>query len=298
MWQFPISGVETYWWLPPLFAFVISCLSSVAGLSGAFLLLPFQISYLGFTGPGVTPTNLFYNIISIPSGVLSYQRERRMIWTLAWTIIIGSLPGMFLGAIIRIKYLPDPRDFKPFAGAVLLYIAVRLIRDVMKKRQGPEAANASTLDVTDARYGLGQISYHFNGEDYRASSVGILGLSFLVGIIGGTYGIGGGAIMAPFLVAYFGLPVHTIAGATLFSTFVTSIFGVGFYWLLAEMEVAGETNVSPDWMLGGMFGLGGVAGMYVGARLQRRLPARLIKIILTGLLLTVSIRYLFEILYN
>ncbi len=296
MWQFPISGVETYWWLPPLFAFVISCLSSVAGLSGAFLLLPFQISYLGFTGPGVSPTNLFYNIVSIPSGVLRYQRERRMIWALAWTIIIGSLPGMFLGAVIRIKYLPDPRDFKPFAGAVLLYIAVRLIRDIMKKRQGSAAANSSTLDVCDARFGSGQISFHFNGEDYRTSSAGVMSLSFLVGIIGGTYGIGGGAIMAPFLVAYFGLPIHTIAGATLFSTFVTSIFGVGFYWLLSEMGFAGETSVSPDWMLGGMFGLGGVAGMYVGARLQRRLPARLIKIILTGLLLAVSIRYLAEIL--
>jgi uncharacterized membrane protein YfcA len=296
MWQFPISGVETYWWLPPLFAFVISCLSSVAGLSGAFLLLPFQISYLGFVGPGVSPTNLFYNIVSIPSGVVRYSRERRMIWALAWAIVVGSLPGMFLGAVIRIKYLPDPHDFKPFAGAVLLFIAVRMIRSVMKPGKPAESGNDTTFKVDNAQFGLKRIAYRFNGTDYEASSAGIMILSFLVGIIGGTYGIGGGAIVAPFLVAYYGLPIHTIAGATLFSTFVTSVFGVGFYWLLSEIGFADGTNVTPDWMLGGLFGLGGAAGMYVGARLQRKLPARLIKIILTLLLLAVSVRYLFEAL--
>lgn len=40
-------------------------------------------------------------------------------------------------------------------------------------------------------------------------------LCFIVGIVGGIYGIGGGAIVAPFLVTFFGLPVYTVAGATL-----------------------------------------------------------------------------------
>ncbi|MBW1936768.1 MAG: sulfite exporter TauE/SafE family protein [Deltaproteobacteria bacterium] len=40
-----------------------------------------------------------------------------------------------------------------------------------------------------------------------------------MGIISGTYGIGGGSIIAPFLIAIFGLPVYAIAGAALLSTF-------------------------------------------------------------------------------
>jgi hypothetical protein len=39
-------------------------------------------------------------------------------------VIIGTLPGVFAGAWIRIVYLPDPRNFKLFAGIVLFYRVV------------------------------------------------------------------------------------------------------------------------------------------------------------------------------
>ena len=75
--EFPISGVETYWWLPILVSFLISSLTSTGGLSGAFLLLPFQMSVLGFTSPAVSATNLLYNIVAIPSGVARFYKEKR-----------------------------------------------------------------------------------------------------------------------------------------------------------------------------------------------------------------------------
>jgi uncharacterized membrane protein YfcA len=297
MTEFPTSGVETYWWLPLALGFLISCLSSIGGLSGAFLLLPLQISFLGYTGPGVSPTNLVYNIVSIPSGVVRYWREGRMVWPLAWATMIGTLPGIFIGAFIRIKLLPDPASFKPFAGLVLLYIAVRLVLDIARIRpaSGGHKEFSGQARVRPVEFNMRVTSYEFGDSTFRASTAGILLLSFLVGIVGGTYGIGGGAIIAPFFVAVFGLPVYTIAAAALFGTFVTSIAGVGFYWLLAVLGLGEGYNVSPDWMLGGLFGIGGAAGMYVGARLQRFLPSRLIKGILTILLLTVAVRYLAEL---
>ena len=39
--HFPVSGVETWLWLPPLVAFVLSFFSSKVGISGAFLLMPY-----------------------------------------------------------------------------------------------------------------------------------------------------------------------------------------------------------------------------------------------------------------
>lgn len=69
---FPVSGVTTSIFLPPLVAFVISALTSLGGVSGAFILLPFQMSYLGFTSPAVTSTNFVFNIVAIPSGVYRY----------------------------------------------------------------------------------------------------------------------------------------------------------------------------------------------------------------------------------
>src|SRR4030043_71688 len=111
---FPVSGVETNPAIPFLVALVVSSFTSMGGVSGAFLLLPFQVSVLGFTSPAVSPTNLVYNIVAIPSGVYRYLREGRMNWPLAGIIIMGTLPGVFVGAVVRIKYLPDPGAFKLF----------------------------------------------------------------------------------------------------------------------------------------------------------------------------------------
>ena len=55
--HFAVSGVKTWVFLPPMVAFAVSFFTSMGGVSGAFLLLPFQVSVLGFTSPAVSPTN-------------------------------------------------------------------------------------------------------------------------------------------------------------------------------------------------------------------------------------------------
>lgn len=49
-----------------LAAFGIAATATPAGISGAVLLLPFQVSVLGTPSPAVTPTNLLYNVIATP----------------------------------------------------------------------------------------------------------------------------------------------------------------------------------------------------------------------------------------
>src|SRR4030043_309642 len=99
---FPVSGVEVSPWIPPLVAFGISFFTSMGGVSGAFLLLPFQMSVLGFTSPAVSATNQLFNVVAIPSGVLRYVREGRMVWPLAFAVVAGTLPGVLVGAVVRV----------------------------------------------------------------------------------------------------------------------------------------------------------------------------------------------------
>jgi len=293
--EFPISGVETYWWLPLITAFIVSVFSSIGGISGAFFLLPFQVSVLGFTGPGVSPTNMVFNIVAIPSGVYRYWKEKRMVWPLAWATMIGTLPGVFLGAVIRINYLPNPRYFKLFVGAVLAYIGTKMLLDVIKpKTKEAKKSAGENFDVQNPRFNLKYISYNFRGEYFSAPTWSILLLSFIVGIIGGTYGIGGGAIIAPFFVSVLKLPVHTIAGASLFGTFITSIAGVVYYTAIAPYYANTGLVIQPDWYLGALFGAGGFLGIYIGARIQQYMPARTIKAILSAIILTVVVKYVWE----
>jgi uncharacterized membrane protein YfcA len=315
---FPVAGIEVNPLVPPLVAFVISLFTSMGGVSGAFLLLPFQVSMLGFTSPAVSSTNQLFNIVAIPSGVYRYIREGRMVWPLTWIVIVGTLPGVLVGAIVRIKYLPDPKDFKLFVGLVLLYIGLRLLKDLFatkkqagtpsteerfqqqRKRQSQARENNSSapveqpLRVTVRQSTLGRIVFDFCGETFSVNAWGVMLLCLIVGMVGGVYGIGGGAIIAPFLVSFFGLPIYTVAGATLMGTFVTSVAGVSFYQILAPWYPS--MAIAPDWLLGFLFGIGGFAGMYCGARLQKFVPARFIKWILVVCLLFTAGSYLWPFL--
>ena len=314
---FPVSGVEVNPLIPPLIALLVSTFTSMGGVSGAFLLLPFQVSVLGFTSPAVSPTNLVYNIVAIPSGVYRYIREGRMNWPLTWVVIMGTLPGLLFGALIRVKWLPDPKNFKLFVGCVLLYIGVRLLYDqtpmakrkkakiqefeaqvqerlkaVLAEAARPPAAACPLPPGSRPWPGVGgRVIYEFLGETFSFNAPALFALALVVGLIGGTYGIGGGAIIAPFVAAIFGLPIYTIAGAALMGTFITSVAGVGIYY--CDRPILPQLGpVAPDWALGALFGLGGFAGMYIGARLQKFFSAKIIRIGLGVVISGLALRYI------
>ena len=139
---------------------------------------------------------------------------------------------------------------------------------------------------------LRRVEYEFWGETYSFSTLAILTLSLAVGLIGGIYGIGGGAIISPFCVAVLGLPIYTVAGAALAGTLITSIAGVAYYHLLAATSIAGSVAIAPDWLQGTLFGVGGLLGTYVGARIQKFLPDKIIKTVLCLLVLFLAFSYI------
>ncbi|MBF0329816.1 MAG: sulfite exporter TauE/SafE family protein [Nitrospirae bacterium] len=312
---FPVSGVETNLLFPPLVALVISFFTSMGGVSGAFLLLPFQMSVMNYTAPSVSGTNHVFNITAIPSGVYSFIKEGRMAWPLTWVVISGTLPGVFLGYYIRVLYLPDPKVFKFFVGCVLLYIGVRLVKDIfwntaeknhalksveekfkaraaeIKKGSDNKLAAGIPVDavIKTISIGIRKIEYEFWGERFSFNTLGMFLLAVVVGIIGGVYGIGGGAIIAPFCVAVFQLPVYTIAGAALMGTFITSFAGAIFFSILPS---SGGVAAMPDWPLGILFGAGGFVGIYLGARAQKFVPQMFIKILLSIIIISVAVKYI------
>lgn len=81
-----------------------------------------------------------------------------------------------------------------------------------------------------------------------------------------------------------------MAGATLLATWLTSLAGVGFYTLLAPFYP--HLTVAPDWRMGLLVGLGGLCGVYLGARCQKHVPAFALKALLAAVLLFTALRYL------
>jgi uncharacterized membrane protein YfcA len=65
-----------------------------------------------------------------------------------------------------------------------------------------------------------------------------------------------------------------------------------FYWFLSFYFP--NLHVRPDILLGFLFGIGGFAGMYLGARLQKYMPAKIIKWILGLGIMFLALKYIYE----
>ena len=107
-------------------AFVIAVVATPAGVSGAVLLLPFQVSVLGTPSPAVTPTNLLYNVVATPGALYRYWRQGQTGGRLALVLIAGTLPGVVAGSVIRVELLPGARVFDLVVAGVLVPLGLWL----------------------------------------------------------------------------------------------------------------------------------------------------------------------------
>jgi uncharacterized membrane protein YfcA len=255
-------GVPWEWPVGALCAFVLALVTTPAGVSGAVLLLPIQLSVLHVPSPAVTPTNLLFNVAAVPGGLLRFWHERRLLNHLTGLLIAGTLPGVVAGAVIRVQLLSGGRAFQLVAAGVLLPLGLWLALGSQRLAR-PQPAPT------------------------RRTRGGIWALSLVVGTVGGIYGIGGGSILAPILLAV-GYSAYEVAPATLTATFLTSIAGIGAYQVL---QVTHGGVIAPDWALGVFLGAGGFAGSYLGARLQRHLPERTLRRLLGLIACLVGLRY-------
>jgi uncharacterized membrane protein YfcA len=175
-------------------------------------------------------------------------------------LVIGTLPGVVIGAVIRIELLAGPDAFYLVIAAVLAPLGAWLAL-------GPSPAERTPPMPSDRR---------------------ITALALLVGTIGGIYGIGGGSLLGPILVG-LGFSVAEVAPAALASTFLTSVVGVIAYAVLG-LRTSG--SIAPDWAVGVGIGVGGLLGGYLGASLQPHFSERVLRRGLGLLALALGLRYL------
>ncbi|WP_328478544.1 sulfite exporter TauE/SafE family protein [Streptomyces sp. NBC_00377] len=253
-WQSGLAGLGV--------GMLIAVMTAPVGVSGAVFLLPAQLSIFAVPNPAVTPTNLLYNLVAGPGALLRYRRDGALGGPLARRLMLGTLPGVMLGAIIRIYALPGPQVFRLLVAALMLPLGSWLITRTLR----PAPRSARSLEPSPRT---------------------VTGLALAVGVLGGIYGIGGGSILGPILVGR-GVPVSKVAPAALAATFATSLVGAATYALLS---LGHSGSIAPNWFLGLTCGLGGLIGGYLGARLQPHMPETYLRLLLGTLAVTLGTLY-------
>ena len=247
---------------------LIAVVTAPVGVSGAVFLLPVQLNVFAVPNPAVTPTNLLYNAVAGPGALLRYRRDGALTGPLVRRLLLGTLPGVVLGAVIRVFALPGPGVFRLLVAALMLPLGIWLITRTFRPTP------------SETRH-----------PEPRRRTITVLALA--VGVVGGIYGIGGGSILGPLLVGR-GVPVTKVAPAALASTFAASLLGASTYALLSLPH---SGSIAPDWFLGLACGLGGLIGGYLGARLQPRLPETFLRLLLGTLAAALGTLYAINALH-
>jgi uncharacterized membrane protein YfcA len=104
-------------------------------------------------------------------------------------------------------------------------------------------------------------------------------IGLVAGVISTLFGVGGGIVVVPLLVAQAAIPTHAAAATSLGAILVTATAGVVLYAARGEVRPAYAALV----------GLPAVAGALAGTQLQQRLSGEVLTLAFAGLLVVVGV---------
>jgi uncharacterized protein len=112
----------------------------------------------------------------------------------------------------------------------------------------------------------------------------LLAQGFMVGIITGLFGIGGGFLIVPALYFWSRLPMKSAVGTALLIIAMNSLFS--FSTSYSDSPI--------NWILLLRFSLGAVIGILIGSRIGEKIPANYLKIIFGWFVMAVSFYIVFK----
>lgn len=239
-----------------LISFVAAFIFALGGVGAAIVLIPFM-NFLGIPMIVAKPVGLFYNTISMVGASVSNIKNKRLDFKLGIPIIIFSFLFAVVGAYLS--------KFVSSKVVIYLFIAFLLFSGFMflffkKKKQ----------DV-----------YR---EDRPYVTLSLIGT--IAGILSGLLGVGGGAIISPFMLM-LGFSPKKIAALTAFVVPFSSFAGFLTYWLMGKV----------NWPLLLWVSVAGYTGANLGTMfMQKRLDVNTVKKILAIVLLAVATKMIFKVL--
>jgi uncharacterized protein len=110
-------------------------------------------------------------------------------------------------------------------------------------------------------------------------------IGFLAGLFSGLFGVGGGTIVVPLLILWFGFGERLATGTSLAAIVVIGLLGAlfqgGFY---------GNVHV----VTGLLLAIPAVLGVVLGVAVQQRIPQRAVSYLFSALLLAIAIELILK----
>ena len=228
--------------LDPL-QYVLGTLSgSVVGFSlglvgggGSILAVPLMVYLVGVSSPHVAiGTSALAVAANAATGLVSHARSGTVKWRCGAIYAVAGVLGALAGSTVG-KAFDGQRLLMLFA-IVMIAVGALMLRG--RHSRGLEEAECN-----------------------RRNAPQVLGYGLGTGLFSGFFGIGGGFLIVPGLVASTSMPVLNAVG--------TSLVAVTAFGLTTALNYAFSGLV--DWPLAAVFIVGGILGGFAGTALARRL---------------------------
>ena len=207
----------------------------LVGGGGSILAVPLMVYLVGVPSPHVAiGTSALAVAVNALTGLLNHIRQGNVKWRCSLVFAAAGIAGAFAGSTAG----------KAFDGQKLLFLfaIVMIVVGVLMLRSRRREGNPSVV--------LG-----------RENAPKLVGYGAGTGLFSGFFGIGGGFLIVPGLIAATGMPMINAVGS--------SLVAVSAFGLTTAANYAFSGLV--DWSLAGIFIAGGVAGGFLGASFAKRL---------------------------
>lgn len=208
--------------------------------------------------------NVSNTIGLVPSGVgggIGYREELRVHPRITWTVVVLTGAAGAAGAVLLLALPPGV-----FEAIVPWLILGTCLLVGFQPRISRWLARGRAQDGLDARPRL------------RLSPLAV-GFVLLTGLYGGYFGAGAGVMMIATLALSLDVDLRVIAGIRTAGLLASNLVAAVVFVVVAEV----------DWRAVVLLSVSSVLGGYVGARVARRLPPALLRLLVVAAGLTASI---------
>lgn len=229
------------------------------GGGGSILAVPLLVYVVGVKSPHVAiGTGAVAVGLSALFSLIGHVRLGNVRWPCALLYASTGIGGAAIGATLGKQF--DGRRLLFLFGGLMIIVAVSMIRNRAQSGPGYVPLSTSTAAVLAPR---------------------LAGYGFATGLLSGFFGIGGGFLVVPGLIAAADLPMLAAIGSSLVSV---TAFG-----LTTAATYAASGLV--DWRLVLMFVTGGLAGSLFGGQVSTRLAPQkqLLSQIFAGIVAVVGV---------
>lgn len=264
---------------------VVGFLSGVFGVGGGFLITPL-LFFIGIPPAIAVATGANQVVASSVSGVLTQFKRKAVDLRMGYVLLIGGLLGASVGIwIFSILSKAGQVDllvqlaYVFFLGVIGIMMLVESTRAIWWRKSPLEAHTSKPPKPHWAHHLPFKVEFRTSGLNLSIIPPVLVGV--LVGFLSAIMGVGGGFIMVPAMIYILGMPTKVVVGTSLFQI----IFVAAFATLMHAV-----TSNTVDILLALLLILGGVIGAQIGVIVGARLKAEQLRILLSLIVLSVSIK--------